>query len=645
MSLSIRRATLPALFFLPLFLTTVLAAAEVRLEVEPGFHGVFKLGQPFPVTITLTNLGRAVEGILDVKVWKGGPSKVVAPYPFHYRRAVFLARQSRRQVQITADPDSMARPLNVSFSTNTGKVSLEVDLRGHFSPSPLILLLTGNSGLLSIPIAVDSPVPVVSISAHELPTDQRAYHGVWAVVFYEQSLRDLSSAQKSALQGWLSSGGRILFLGGLHYALYQEPSIEVFLPVRVLGIKRMGALPSVERYYGTRVSPLGNFLVQESEVAGGRVLLEEEKIPILVELVRGRGKVLYLALDVGRPPLSQWDGLSRLFSDLLGVPPDRRPGLWTRWDPSVFSILLSDSTFFSTRIPLVPFLVALLAYLSGLLVLVWLWYRQKLSHTVLSVAFLVLVCLFTVGGYVFFDRGSQIIDGVLFSSTLLDGQPDGYAEVQSNVGLFSTRRKYYGFRMQRGWSHLELVQPRAIKTKGSPIEIEDGVRFTSISFPSKEWDFKLFRIHSVRPFPFRIDATRQENEIHLELANLSSRDLTECWLVYYGKGYPLGDIPLGSSLSRKFALSPDGKQLDGPGEKLDIREIPFIDRIRVALLRNSVFPQDQILTRWGENSAFIIGWVERDSRRVWANDKRILSHSYTLFRAPLPLEAEEEEDL
>ncbi len=644
MSLKIRRAALSVFFSLSFFLTTVLAIAEVRLEVEPGFHGVFKLGQPFPVSVTLTNLWEPVEGVLEVKVWKGGPSKVVAPYTFHYRREVSLAAQSRRRVQFTVDPDSMARPLNVSFLSITGKVSQEVDLRGHFSPSPLILLLTGNSGLLSIPIAVDSPVPVVSISADELPSDARAYHGVWAVVFYEQSLRDLSSSQKSALESWLSSGGRILFLGGLHYALYQEPSIGVFLPVRVLGIKRMSALPSLERYYGKSLSSLGTFLVQESEVVGGRVLVEEEKIPILVEWVRGRGKVLYLSLDVGRPPLSQWDGLSHIFSDLLGVPPERRPGLWTSWDPSVFSILLSDSTFFSTRIPLVPFLVSLLLYLGVLLLLARLWYQQKFSRSILSVSFLVLVFLFTVGGYVFFDRGAQIIDGVLFSSTLLDGQPEGYAEVQSNVGLFSTRRKHYSFQMQRGWSHLELIQPRLAKKNISPVEIEDGVRSTSVKFPSKEWDFKLFRIRSVRPFPIRIDAARQENEIYLELANLSPRDLTECWLIFYGKGYRLGDIPRGSSLVRQFALSPDGKQLDGPGEKLDIREIPFNDKIRVALFRNSIFPQGQVLTRWGENSAFIIGWVERDSRRVWVNDRRILSHSYTLFRVPLPLQVEEEEE-
>ncbi len=39
MSLKVRRASLSVFFSFPLFLTTVLAIAEVRLQVEPGFHG------------------------------------------------------------------------------------------------------------------------------------------------------------------------------------------------------------------------------------------------------------------------------------------------------------------------------------------------------------------------------------------------------------------------------------------------------------------------------------------------------------------------------------------------------------------------------------------------------------------------------
>ncbi len=64
--------TFSILFSLPLFLFPALVVAQVSLEVEVGFHGVFELGQPFPLTVNLTNLGRPVEGILEVKVWKGG---------------------------------------------------------------------------------------------------------------------------------------------------------------------------------------------------------------------------------------------------------------------------------------------------------------------------------------------------------------------------------------------------------------------------------------------------------------------------------------------------------------------------------------------------------------------------------------------
>lgn len=82
--------------------------------------------------------------------------------------------------------------------------------------------------------------------------------------------------------------------------------------------------------------------------------------------------------------------------------------------------------------------------------------------------------------------------------------------------------------------------------------------------------------------------------------------------------------------------------MDGSGEKKGLKEIPFKDRRRELLFHNSVFPRDQNLARPGERAGFLIGWVQGDSRRVWINDSRVESHHYTLFRAALPLEEEEE---
>jgi hypothetical protein len=294
-----------------------LHASEITLESEVGFHGLFHLGRPFPLTIEIANSGRPVEGTLELKVWKGGPTKGQAPYPLYYRKKVFLSAQSRRSVQFTVEPDSISRPLIVRFSSPEVDLSREVDLRGHFSASPLMLLLTENRVSTPIPLAVGSSSSLISLSVRDLPSEARAYHGVSTILFYEQSLRDLSKSQSTALETWLSAGGRMIFLGSMHYALYQEPSMSRFLPVRVSGLKKISFLSGLERSYGAKASSLRDVWIQDSRLVEGSVVVEEKGTPVLVETSRGRGKVFYLSLDVGRPPFSEWQGLSLLFKDLL----------------------------------------------------------------------------------------------------------------------------------------------------------------------------------------------------------------------------------------------------------------------------------------------------------------------------------------
>lgn len=642
MSLGIRRAIFSFLFFISLYLSPPLASAEVTVEVELGFHGFFNIGHPFPLTVILTNLGGPIEGVLQVEVAKGGPSKVMAAYPFFHTKEIFLAAQSHRRVQFTVNPDSMAQPLKVTFVAPGVKVSGDFDLRGHFSPSPLILLVTGSSGLLSIPLAGDARVPVVSLSIDELPSNTRAYQGVWAILLYEQSLRDLSGVQRLALERWLSAGGRILILGGVHYALYQEAALEAFLPVRVTGLKELTTLPNLERRYGPGLPSPGTFLVQDSMVKEGQVLLEEEGTPILVEMNRGKGKVIYLSLDVGRPPFSQWKGLPRLFSDLLGEPGIKRPSPWASWNDYVFARFLSDSALFKAGIPIFPFLMILLLYGGGLSLLVWLWLKQKRSRPTLSLVFLLFVVFLTVGGYLYFDRGTQRMDGLLLSFNLLEVHPGGYAEVQSNVGVFTTRRRNISLHMERGWSDLEMVQPIKAKAEVPSVVIRDGIRSTVLSFQSREWHYRLFRVRSVRRFPLAIKANRRNNRISLKLSNLSGKDLTQCWLVYFGRAYPLGDIPKWSEPVHQLTISADGKSVEGLGKGISLPDIPFKGKGRKALFRHSLFSESQASVRWSESGTVIVGWVEGESPGVWVDDNSLVAYSYSLFRAALPLDEEEE---
>lgn len=628
--------------FVCLLASTSPVNAQIELEVHVGFHGLFQLGQPFPLRVDLANLSRPVDGAVEVKVWKGGAVKGSEPYRFHYRREVLLPAQARRSVYFTVDPDSISRPLTVTFSSPEVNLSKEVDLRRHFSPSPLILFLTENSVAPSLPLTAESARPLIALNVGELPSEPRAYHGVSTVIFYEQSVRDLSRAKWAALETWLSAGGRIVVLGSIHYALYQEPSLARLLPVRVTGLKRLSALSGLEKVYGSKSAALKNVLVQDSSLVEGTAVVQEKGTPVLVEMSRGRGKVLYLSLDVGRPPVAQWQGLPLLFKDLLESSGERRAAPQTSWDDAVFSQLLLNPAIVSTYVPLRPLLLWLLAYFGALALLAWLWRERRMARRRLILCSLFLVFFSAFAGYLHFNQGGNIPEGVLLSSTLLESLPDGYVEAQSNVALFSTQRRHYSLQVESGWTDLEPVPRFGVSEEVALVVQEEGSS-TRFRIPLREWDYRLFRLRSMAHFPLRTELQHHGDKLSIKVANLTGQDLTECWLLVAGQRFFLGDILHGSTQSREFSLVPERLAYpDGQAKKIDLREIRFQDRTREILFRYSFFPQDQGTTPWGAGGALFFGWVKAAPRRIWIDEPRILTHQYTLFRALMPLELETE---
>lgn len=641
----VRKAALSLCFCLALdfFLPFSSLAAELTLDAEVGFHGLFHLGDPFPLTVDIANQGRPVEGTLEVQLWKGGAAKGIDAYPFYYRREVVLSAQSRKSVQFTIDPDSLSRPLVVSFSSQTIKVSKEIDLRRHFSPSPLILLLTESSAPPSIPSLSGSSGPVISLSIRQLPSEARAYQGVWSLVLYEQSLRDLTKFQTAALDQWLSSGGRLVILGSIHHALYQESLMSRFLPVRVVGIKRLAAVPALEALY-QKPATLSNLLAQDSRPVAGKVLIEEKGLPILVAAERGKGKIVYLSLDVGRPPLARWEGLPLLFRDLLGAPVERRAPPQTRWDESVFSQLLSQSLFTSAYVPVRSFLVWVLFYLTALGLLAALWLRQRFSRRTLLLVFFFLVVFASLGGGFHFRQGGNVPDGMLLSSTLLESLPDGYAEVEASAALFSTQSRHYRLQINSGWSEFQPI-PRLGRAQEAAMTLRGEGDSTRFEFPLREWDYRLFKIRAASYFPVRAEIKNQESRLSLILTNLTANDLTGCWLVASGQKFFLGDVPRGSSQSREFSLAPESSSRPGEFKNRNsgaLRDIVFNDKTQEILFRSSFFPQDAAGPMWAGSAAILFGWVNNGPRQFWLEDATILSHSYALFRLVVPLNDEDD---
>ena len=111
----------------------------------------------------------------------------------------------------------------------------------------------------------------------------------------------------------------MVILGSLNYSLYQEPTISRFLPVRVTGMKRISFLPGLGQSdrKNDQSHPLPMYGRKRRRLSGERCWRKRRVCRCLSNPVEGKGRVTYLSLDVGRPPLSQWDGLPRFLQNLL----------------------------------------------------------------------------------------------------------------------------------------------------------------------------------------------------------------------------------------------------------------------------------------------------------------------------------------
>jgi hypothetical protein len=621
-------------------------SADISIEPQVGFHGVFQLGRPFPLVVELANSGRSAEGTVDVRVWKGGATKGGVPYPLIYRHEVFVPAQSRKTVEFTVDPDFISRPLTITFSSPMGDSKQEVDLRRYFSPAPVMLLVSESASIPSISLAPSSTSRLVALSLAELPPDPRAWLGISHLILYDQSLRDLSRAQLLALDGWLAAGGKMVILGSLNYALYQGAAISRFLPVRVTGAKRVAFnSPLGKRHWAFPREPVW---VQASTPVGGQIVAETDGLPLLVDSTRGKGRVTYLALDIGRPPLSDWSGLSEVLRELLSpaVNDDAPPR--ARWDDGVFSQLMLSPSLASAYIPTASLFFAICGYLLVIGLWAWLWQSQRLAGRNLLAAFAGFITISILGGYVLFSRGGNVPDGVLLSATVIESSADGYVDAQTNLALFSTQPRLYDLQPEGTWMDFTPVATQSRERPEAMVVLQAGGRSSRYQLELREWDHRLFRMRSVARFPLRAEFQPQGDKLLMTIDNQSAKDLTDCWLVLPARRFAVGDVPRGATRKQSFPLTfgpANEENRSGRSAAADLRDVSFADKTRDALFHSAFFPRDGEVTPGLDNGAAAVffGWVKDAEPPLRIDDSRVRVQEYRLFRAVIPLAGSEDE--
>jgi hypothetical protein len=441
--------------------------STITIDVQAGYDGAYRLGEWFPVVITIANDGPDVRGVLEWR-FAGRPDEPT------FQHAIDLPRGSRKRVTMDVFAHDLVRSGQIRL-LDGGTMLVEqiqaldaVDqgrfLVGVVSSDPALL---NSLNLLTLPGVGSTTVRHMDVA--ELPESVAALRGVNALFFHDVDTTTLAPTQREALALWVQVGGQLIVSGGSG-GQRTAAGLADLLPAEVTGGVRSGDLAPLGQIVGAE-PPAGAATLSEARPRQQAALLPSG-VALLYRWYRGAGAVTFTAFDLAS--LRGWADEPRLWGRLLAPFDIFAPGLDAR--QRRLNLLQTTLRLPSLGLPsagmLLGFLVGYIFVIGPLNYLV-LRRRRRLEWAWLTVPATVLV--FAGGLYVvgFSLRGgqSQVNQVAVVQSS--EGASRGFAT--AFVGLFSPRRTSYtlGFPSEtlvseaQSWNDLTGDEAIVLQTDGA----------------------------------------------------------------------------------------------------------------------------------------------------------------------------------
>jgi hypothetical protein len=409
----------------------------ITLDVRVGYEGAYRLGEWFPVSVSIGNDGPDLRGVLEWTFTGQADEQV-------FRQAIDLPRGSRKRVMLEVFARDFARTSQLRLLDGenplvTQDISLDsadegVFLIGVLSSDPAML-----NSLNSLQVTGFSSARVRHLDVADLPEHTALLRGLNALFLHDIDSAALSPAQRDALGLWVSLGGQLFVSGGVG-GQKSTAGLADLLPVQVGGTLAQGDLAALAGFAG--VSALANSAAALSPAqprAGAEQLLPGSGL--LFRWRYGSGLVTFSAFDFAS--LRGWASESTLWGKLLVQQSTLDPGYGARLSQTSLlergGLRLPALNLPSTGVVL-AFLLLYVLVIGPINYLV-LRQMRRLEWAWLSIPLVVLVfsCgLYAVGVGL---RGgqSQLSQAAIVQGA--EGQPRAFAT--GFVGLFSPRRASY----------------------------------------------------------------------------------------------------------------------------------------------------------------------------------------------------------
>ena len=184
-----------------------------------------------------------------------------------------------------------------------------------------VLVVTDNQAAVSALDNLVSPAgsqpQLQYVNPADLPASPAPLGIFRAVAIDRADTSGLSPAQGQSLQSYVEAGGTLVVAGGLNWRGTTAGLPPGLLPGHPTGGVTSLALPGLSRLLGTKPLRARVDVTNLRKEPDAAVTLNQGGTPIALQVSRGSGHVVFVAVDPAAPPLAAWPGTGALLSRLF----------------------------------------------------------------------------------------------------------------------------------------------------------------------------------------------------------------------------------------------------------------------------------------------------------------------------------------
>ncbi len=536
------------------------AQHALHVEARVGFGGLFRAGSWTPVSVTVTNLGADVSGLLSLQIERG-ERLGTARFPVVYDQPAEIARGGTKEYSFIVPLDTSVYPLTVTITdgdrADGGAVAHteRFDLRGRSVPGRLALVLTRRPELdFLLPLyntREERGLELVYPLPEHLPDHWHGYDAADLVVLHDGRLHDLTSRQVAAIRDWVASGGRLVVSAGAHFGPSQTRTL---LPLGDFTVRETTATTTSAAGFGE----IGLPVAEDERDAVVVVSAFAEHGSRISRLSVGRGEVVLLPFDYAQ--LSRLAPLTSaaLWSSLLETTPaDRRLPTEVRRRVFETDLLANQLALPIYRFPSRMAVLGLLgAYVFGLATVLMRAaserrsIRRPLVLAATAAAVAAMIAIVTAGGHIGLTRHMQPVAALALGLERAElPETGGYAVVTRETALFSRRAGEYHI----GYAGSPVVLPMAERTHHTRQDEQTVRQRVTVD----RWGYENTMALQVMPFELHSSVRSGPGFAEVVLTNSTDRRIRDIVLLRNGHPEHLGDLDPGSIVEHLSLVKPD----------------------------------------------------------------------------------------